>query len=290
MARRVLAAVQLRSGFASLTGGRLYYEIAGDGDPVVLIHGNAGDRRHWDHQIEILARGFGAVRYDVRGCGRSSLPDEGQSFSHHEDLAALMDHLGIPSAHLVGWSMGSGIAVDFALAYPDQTASLVSVGPWVNGYASPAAQALSADLAQVGAVMAQGGPAAAVRAWMDAPFFAATIRDPAAGAEFRRIAEDYSFWAFSHRNPARALAPPSSGRLAEIQVPTLVLTAEYDIPACLEIADLLDTSVRDSRKVAMDGTGHLLHIERPQEFCERLVHFLTGVARHPGARPGLSQR
>jgi pimeloyl-ACP methyl ester carboxylesterase len=112
---------------------------------------------------------------------------------------------------------------------------------------------------------------------MQAPFFANTIRDSAAGALFRRIATDYSWWASSHSSPQRFLEPSAAGRIAEIQVPTLILTAVYDIPACLEIADLLDESVPDSRKVVMSDTGHLMHMEKPDEFNQYLVAFVRNV-------------
>ena len=272
------ATASLREGTAQITGGHLFYQIAGTGDPVVLIHGNEGDRRHWGHQIEALTEHFQVIRYDVRGFGKSSLPIEGEPYSDHEDLAALLDHLNVDRANIVGWSMGSGIAVDFVLAYPERAKSLVSVGPWVFGYTSPAALSFFDDFAQVAAEIAENGVDVAVDAWMRAPFFAATIRDPSAGAEFRRIAEDHSWWAMTHSSPQVTLEPGALDRLTDIQVPTLILTAEYDIPACLEVADLLDSSVPDSRKIEMSDTGHLLHMEKPEAFNRHLIGFLLSIS------------
>jgi pimeloyl-ACP methyl ester carboxylesterase len=247
----------------------------------VLVHGNVGDRRHWDRQVPALADRFTVIRYDVRGYGLSSLPMEGTPYSEHEDLAALLDHLGTRRAHLVGWSMGASIALDFVLAYPERAESLVTVGPWVSGVSSPATQALLRDFARVSAAAVEGGPAAAARAWMEAPFFAATIRAPAAAAEFRRIAADYSFWAFTHRRQSQPLKPPAAARVREIRVPTLIMTAEHDIPACREMADLLDDTVPRSRKVVMTDTGHLMHLERPEEFNGHLTEFLAEVSSAP---------
>lgn len=266
-----------QSGFADVRSGRLYYETAGAGDAIVLVHGNAGDHRHWDAQFSALAKNHLVIRYDVRGFGRSSMPVEGESYSDHEDLARLLDHLGVKAVHVAGWSMGSGIAVDFALAYPDRTASLIAVGPWVFGYSSPAAEALFADLAEVRAAITDGGREAGVDAWMIAPFFSATIIDPEAGERFREIADDYTFWAFSHHSPRHALEPSASHRTGEIKAPTLILTAEHDIPACLEIADLLNETISDSRKVVMKGTGHLLHMEKPAEFNKYVLDFVQAV-------------
>lgn len=179
----------------------------GKGEPLVFVHGNAGDRRHWDHQFSHFAQDYRAIRYDVRGFGRSSLPNERDAYSDYEDLLVLFDSLRIGKAHIVGYSMGSGIAVDFVLAYPDRVRSLISVGPWVFGHDSEAAQSLSADMASVATTLRNGGPSTAVDAWMKAPFFANTIRDSVTGDKFRKIAEDYSWWAMSHSSRQYVLQP-----------------------------------------------------------------------------------
>jgi pimeloyl-ACP methyl ester carboxylesterase len=263
-----------QSGYVEVPGGRLWFETAGSGDPLVLIHGNAGDRRHWDHQLWPLAREYRVIRYDVRGYGNSTVPVEGAPYASHEDLAALLDHLRIAKAHIAGWSMGCGIAIDFVLAYPERAASLIAVGPWVSGYSSPAAEKLRADLTAVASAASQQGTQAAVDAWMHAPFFAATVHDSLAGAEFARIASDYSWWAFSHTSPQRSLEPAAIDRLGTIKAPTLIMTAEHDILACREVADLLDSSVPKSRKVVVAGAGHLLHMEKPEEFNQTLIAFI----------------
>ena len=122
----------------------------------------------------------------------------------------------------------------------------------------------------------------AAQAWMNTRFFATTIRDPKAGASFRRIAEEYSFWGFTHQSPRDGLNPPAIGRLAEIGVPTLIVTAEHDVPACIEVADLVERSVTSSRKIVMPGTGHLLHMERPAEFNRLVLAFLdSSTGRGP---------
>ncbi len=275
----VAAGIATQSGFAEVQGGRLYYESAGSGDAVVLVHGNAGDCRHWDAQFGALAIGYRVIRYDVRGFGDSSLPEEDRPYSDHEDLAELLDHLGIKAAHVVGFSMGSAIAVDFSLAYPDRTRSLVPVGPWVFGYSSPAEQSMFADFARVSVAMEDGGAEAAADAWISAPFLSAAIIDPAAGERLRQIVSDHSFWAFSHCSPQRPLQPSAAGRTSEIQSPTLILAGEHDIPACLEVAALLHESVPGSRKVIMKETGHLLQIEKPDEFNQHLVEFIDTVGR-----------
>ncbi|MCI0575581.1 MAG: alpha/beta fold hydrolase, partial [Chloroflexi bacterium] len=118
--------------FAEVNGTRLYYEVAGAGPPLVLIHGYTLDTRMWDDQFEAFAQHYQVIRYDLRGFGRSAMPT-GESYTHHEDLKALLDHLGLARAHILGLSLGGGIAVNFALAYPEATQSLILVDTSVLG-------------------------------------------------------------------------------------------------------------------------------------------------------------
>jgi 3-oxoadipate enol-lactonase len=274
-----------QSGFVTIRNGQLYYELAGSGHALVLIHGNAGDRRHWDMQFAGFARHFRVIRYDVRGFGKSSLPVVGAPYSDYEDLSVLFDHLGLDVAHVAGWSMGSGIAVDFALAHPGRTGSLVLVGPWVNGYSSPTAEAIGSGFALVREALARGGRTAAVDAWMQAPFFRDTICDRAAGDRFSEIARDHTFWAFSDMKSSRAVLEPAAiGRIAEIRAPMLLVAGDQEVPACMEIADLLAGSQPHAQKVVMTGTGHLMHMEKPAEFNRIVLNFLRRQSAPPSSR------
>lgn len=264
------------AGYAPVTHGQLYYEAFGDGpDAVVLIHGNAGDRRHWDAQIAALASQLRVIRYDVRGFGRSSVPVADGAYSDFDDLQQLLDVLKVQSAHIIGWSMGAGIATDFALAHPARTRSLIAVGPWINGHASEAVSIFLRELGVIAKAFQKEGQDAAVAAWMASPGFASSIVDPEAGAAFRQIATGYSWWAMGHRSPQQWLSPAASERLEQIAVPTLVLTAERDLPACLECADLLSATVPGAQKIMMAGTGHLLQMETPATFNRHLLEFLN---------------
>jgi pimeloyl-ACP methyl ester carboxylesterase len=267
--------IAAESGFVPVANGQLYFESSGSGpDTVVLIHGNAGDRRHWTTQVPALAPHMKVIAYDVRGFGRSSVPVADAAYSDFDDLLALLDALRIDAAHIVGWSMGAGIATDFALAHGARTRSLVAVGPWINGHASEAVSTFIGELGVVARAFQSEGQNAALDAWMASPGFAASILDPAMGAEFRRIAADYSWWAMGNRSPQQPLSPGAADRLAEIAAPTLVLTAEADLPACLECADLLQASIAGAVKVVMPGTGHLLQMEAPEAFNGHLLNFL----------------
>jgi 3-oxoadipate enol-lactonase len=270
------AASELRDvqdGFAPTDNGRLYYQVAGSGDAVVLIHGNAGDHRHWNNQFEYLASRFLVIRYDVRGYGRSSVPVLGSPYSDSADLAQLLDYLNIEAAHIVGWSFGSGVAFDFATMFPERTKSLVSVGPWVNGYSSEAVDDLFNQMGVVADAVAEGGAAAGSNAFVDV-VLGDTIFDDSASDFMRFVGSEYSWWAFSNPNQALALEPSAASVLSEMTVPVLVITAEHDLPVCREVGDLIDSAVPNSQQVVLEDTGHLMHIEMPDAFNAQLVAFI----------------
>ena len=112
--------------FATINGTRLYFEIAGSGQPLVLLHGFTLDTRMWDDQFEPLTREFQVIRYDMRGFGQSG-PPASERYAHADDLRDLLDHLRVDKAHLVGLSKGGAIALDFTLAYPRRVNKLVLI-------------------------------------------------------------------------------------------------------------------------------------------------------------------
>jgi pimeloyl-ACP methyl ester carboxylesterase len=126
------ASIRVDTATVAVNGTRLYYEAAGEGPAVVLLHGGNLDRRLWDPQFLALAREHRVVRYDLRGFGRSR--DRDGPFQAHEDLRALLDMLGVPRASLVGLSGGGRIAIDFAFAYPDRVHRLVLAAPGLSGW------------------------------------------------------------------------------------------------------------------------------------------------------------
>jgi pimeloyl-ACP methyl ester carboxylesterase len=128
--------MNIQSSYAEINGVRLFHEIFGEGEPLVLLHGNVGDCRIWDDQFKIFAEKYRVIRYDSRGFGKSSLPKISNPYSFHEDLKAPIMHFGISKAHLLGHSMGSGIVIDFVLSYPEMSNSLIVAGPWLFGYTS----------------------------------------------------------------------------------------------------------------------------------------------------------
>ena len=115
------------TGFTSVNGTEFYYEIAGEGQPLALIHAGICDSRMWDDQFEVFARRYRVIRYDLRGYGKTR--PVGGEFSHYEDLRGILRHLGIERAILLGCSMGGETCINAALAYPQMVSGLALVAP-----------------------------------------------------------------------------------------------------------------------------------------------------------------
>ena len=265
-------APQRTSGTAEVNGTRLYYETAGTGEPVVLVHAFTLDTRMWDDQFEVLARDFRVIRYDARGFGKSPPPQPGESYSNADDLAALLDRLDARKAHVVGLSMGGRFALDYAVTHPDGLRSLVVIDGVIGGWQwSREWVAAYAPVVEAGR---RGDVAQAKSLWLGLPLFAPARAQAPVGARLKQMVDDYSGWHFVHRNSERAVSPPAVGRLGSIRVPTLVLVGERDLPDFQRMAERLERDVPGARRAAVAGAGHMANMEAPEAVNKALGDFL----------------
>lgn len=261
--------------YAQVSGARLYYEEAGSGFPVILLHGLGADTRIWDYQFEPFAQSYCVIRYDSRGFGKSDVPTNA-AYTHPDDLKSLLDHLNIAQAHLIGQSMGGEIAIEFALAYPDAVRSLVLVDPALGGYqwSSEYNQSWGA----VGAAVAQAGFKGAIDALMAHPLHIPISEQGEAAAKLRAILADYSGWHLAHADPWRRPEPPAIEQLKRVNAPTLIVIGERDLPDFHKIADLLARHIPNVRKISIPGVGHVVPLEAPHQLNEIALNFLTGLS------------
>jgi len=147
---------------APIVGGRLAYEVSGEGPALILIHGSLLDRRLWDAQVPVLAQRHRVVRYDARGHGASS--STAMPFAHERDLHDLMQALRLDRATLIGLSMGGRIALQFSLTYPERVAALVIVASGMDDYTYGAE--VHACRAAMSAAIERGAIAEAIEAFL----------------------------------------------------------------------------------------------------------------------------
>jgi pimeloyl-ACP methyl ester carboxylesterase len=206
------------------------------------------------------------VRYDLRGFGRSALPD-GAEYSRTDDLRALLEYFGIARAHVVGLSMGGAAAIDFALAHPEMTQTLTTADAALSGYRMSAQwEALR------GHVVAADDVAEIKARWLALPLFAPANEHPALAARLAQMVADYSgiHWTRSdgHRR-ARAL-----DELERLRVPVLAVVGERDLPDFHVIADLMAARA-GARKAVLAGAGHMSPMENPAAFNRIVLEFLA---------------
>lgn len=262
-----------RSGFAEVDNGRLYYEIAGSGPPVVLLHAFALDTRMWDDQYALLAREYRVVRYDARGFGRSSVPAPGTQYSHVDDFLALTRHLEVHRPHVVGVSMGARFALDIVVSQPDAVRSLVFIDGVIGGWDWSKAWLESyAPIVQAGR---RGDIAAAKAAFLAHPIFAPAREKPEVAARLRQMVHDYSGWHFTHVDPERRLDPPALARLGRVRSSTLAIVGDRDLPDFQRMAAEIERQVANARRLGVAGAGHLSNMEAPEVVNTALRSFLA---------------
>jgi pimeloyl-ACP methyl ester carboxylesterase len=259
-------------GFAPVEGTRVYYEVAGKGPSLVLIHGGQMDSRMWDDQFEAFGKQFTVIRYDVRGYGGSYLPDK--LYSDADDLAALLDYLKIEKAHVVGLSLGGRIAVDFAVAYPKRVRSLVLAGPGLAGYEAPNAEEQESRMWNLVKAARDDGPDKVTELWLKDPYMAPAMEQPRLAPRLQRLVRENAHRWLSNPLLQSSPKPLAAKRLEEIKIPTLLVLGERDVPQIKATIETLEKGIGGSQKLVIKGAGHLVNMERPGEFNQEVLAFL----------------
>jgi 2-hydroxy-6-oxonona-2,4-dienedioate hydrolase len=270
----------MTTGYADLGDGKLYYEIEGKGEYFVLIHAGFVDSGMWDGQWEAFSRQCRVLRFDMRGFGKSDLA--AGPVSRRYDLYRLLQELGIKHVHLLGCSMGGETAIDFTLEHPEMVLSLTVVSGIFGGFemrgeppseVSEMLQALEmGDLDRVSNLQ--------IHLWVDGTFRQPEEVDPLVrqrAAEMNRIAVKNGTWATADASPLNPLNSPAAGRLAEINVPVLIIAGSLDNPEILRAADLLADEINGAKKVIISDSAHVPNMEKPEEFNKIVLDFLNQV-------------
>ncbi len=265
--------MQGSSGYADIDGAQIYYEVTGEGQPLVFVHAGVADRRMWDDQFTFFADCYRVIRYDLRGFGRSG-PAPGE-FAYRADLAALLEHLGVEHAFLVGCSMGGFCAMDFALEHPQVVDGLVMVGSAPSG--------LDLDAPRP-AKFAEAERAEERHDWERLIELSAQIwydgegREPSqVDAGKREYMKQMQREALPYRDrvQGRALpmAPAAAERLAELHVPVLIICGIYDTAYIRAASDYMEQHIAGAKKVMIES-AHLPSMDRAAEFNQILGEFL----------------
>jgi pimeloyl-ACP methyl ester carboxylesterase len=266
-------------------GGKLAYDLTGEGRGLVLLHEGIADRRMWNREFRLLGRTHRVVRYDLRGFGGS--PPATSGYSSVRDLSTLIDRLALERPLIVGPSFGGRIALDLTLAHPEKVGGLLLIAPGYSGM----------DYDHV-----PGGKAtferderlskAAADAWAAGHLEEATehLRQLWASALtgsaldlFRTMVRENPEEVFGDRSGQHETreAEPAAGRLKEIHVPTRILVGDRDNPAMPHVANFLARGIEGAQLELVPGADHLLNLSRPDAF-DAAVQRMSESLSHPG--------
>ncbi|SNS61805.1 Pimeloyl-ACP methyl ester carboxylesterase [Asanoa hainanensis] len=250
--------------------------VEGSGPPVVLVHSGVADHRSWDRVAEVLAENYTVIRYDLRGFGGTPPPTAG--FRHRDDLAALLDSLGVERTAVVGNSLGGYVSLEFATRWPERVTHLGLLaapvsgwewGPEVREYGAAEGKLLEAgDLDGALALNLDMWVRGPVRDW--SPVLR-SLADEVAPA--MRVALANQTVTESHELPDDTARP--STLLDLIQAPALVAVGDADAPDFPAIARTLADGIAGARLVELAGAGHLLPAERPEQITAEIGDLLA---------------
>jgi pimeloyl-ACP methyl ester carboxylesterase len=265
-----------QSGTLSVPGAGLYWESTGDGPALLLIHAGIADHSMWDDDVPALAAGHRVVTFDCRGYGRSASTDV--AFSNRADIAALLDHLGLERAALLGCSRGGQIAIDLTLEQPERVSALIVVASGPGGLEhEPTPEELALFESEEPMWLAGDWAGIAdldVRVWVDGVGQAAD-RVPAAIRERVRAMSLARYEAGYPDGQPIVLDPPSGARLEEIACPTLVIHGDLDVSYMSAAAEAMERRIPGAQRVTLPGVAHMVNLERPAEFRRLVLGFLT---------------
>lgn len=266
--------VKADSGYIHVDGGKLFYEIAGEGEYIVLLHDGIVHHEIWDEQFPVLAKKYRVVRYDRRGYGKSFNPQA--PFSHIDDLNQLFIQLKIDKAIVFGMSAGGGIAIDFTLKYPEKVNALVLVGAVVSGYGYSTHFLTRGG--NINSLSEYFEPQKFIRyfGWED-PYEVYPENIKAKEKVLRLLEANPVNMNGALTNLAKPPERPAVKYLNEIKVPVLVLVGEHDIPDVHAHSGVIQAGIPDAKREIIFKAGHLIPLEQPEAFNTSVLNFLSSL-------------
>jgi pimeloyl-ACP methyl ester carboxylesterase len=268
-----------RAEFLNVGTAKIYYETAGTGMPLVMIHAGVADSRQWNNEFAFFSQTHQVLRYDMRGYGKSE-PVEGE-FSHLSDFDSILDALGIDEPLvLMGCSMGGSLAMDFALSHPAKARAIIMVGSAPSGLEldvptpakfADAEKAFEAgDLDLVAEIETQ--------IWFDGSGRTPEQVNP----EMRKLLYEMNRLALIHevKQLGKRLPnteTPAAARLQDLDIPVLIVVGSHDTPYIRAAAEYMEENIKSAQKVVIEDAAHLPNMDQPHEFQGIVADFLKNL-------------
>lgn len=270
---------------AFVNGVNLYYEITGQGFPLVLGHEFCADLESWDHQVRFLQRRYQVITYNARGWPPSDVPSSPSDYSWEhgvEDLHQLLHHLGIKEAYIGGLSLGGYVSLAFGIAHPEIAKGLILAATgagaffdketrkeWERLYEGHAHKIETEGMRNIKDDYANEAKRIQLR-----------HKDPKGWEHYYEALGRHSDIGSAHTIRRFIIPRPTiyelEPKLKQIKIPTLILTGDED-PPCVEPGIFMKRNLLNSGLVVFPKSGHTINVEEPELFNWSLLDFLTSV-------------
>jgi len=241
-----------QSGFAPVNGIKVWYAMFGRGEPVLLLHGGLANANYWGHQVRALQRRYQVIVMESRGHGRSSRNQEPYGYDlMASDVVALLDHLKIKKAAIVGWSDGAIIGLDIAMKHPERVSRLFAFA--ANSDPSGVADIATSDV-----------------------FNAYIAR---AGDEYKRLSPtptEYKSFVDEITKMWESQPKWTASDLATIKVPTWIVDGDHDEAIKRENTEFMAANIPGAGLLIQPEVSHFSFLQDPEQFSDDVLHFLEG--------------
>jgi len=266
------------SGYAEINGTKLFYEIKGNGTPLIFLHGFTCDHRNWNPQVDYFSRKYRVITYDARGHGQSAVPDT-VPYSYEEDLAALMDYLKIEKAVIIGHSMGGAPSFYYTLHHPERVIALVLAegGAFLSDPAIVDTSNIPGYFKEIYSairVARKEGIEPGKEAWLAIHPMRDAAQNPISSDLIKQMMNDYSGWHWVNRDPQKNNPDGTVEMMQDIKVPTLLIAGELSHPVLKDLVSAQSKYIPDSKLVILKNSNHMTNIENPDQFNKELELFL----------------
>lgn len=265
--QEIVARAGSTSGLTEVAGNHIYYEVAGNGLPIVFLHDGLLHSLVFNAQFETFSKNYTVIRYDRPGYGNSKPPSV--SYSEVETLKGLFDFLGLRTAIIIGGSAGGRLAIDFSIAYPNHVGALILVGAETRGVEFDALGEYRRGRNQWGEETIEQF----IEFWAHDQWLIAE-ENQSARARLHELltASPQNLMDLSVEilDNAEALT-----HLSEIQVPTLVMVGEFDTADNHAHSGVIQISIKNSEWQVVTHSGHLVYLEQPDKFNQLVIEFLN---------------
>jgi 3-oxoadipate enol-lactonase len=262
---------------------KLHYEEVGQGTPIVFVHEFAGDHRSWEPQMREFGKRYRCIAYAARGYTPSDVPADTEAYTYKHvmrDCVAVLDHLKIDNAHLIGLSMGGYTCLQVALNHPGRVRSMVLAGAGSGSVRSETAEFHKSSQALSERFLREGSKAVAETYGLGPSRVPFLVKDPRGFAEFSRMLAEHDAQGSANTSRGFQGGRPSlydfEDEIRKLTTPALIVVGDED-ERCIEPSLFLKRTLSASGLVMIAKTGHVVNLEEPDLFNQAVGDFLARV-------------